>query len=72
MEGLVQEVLAAWREAERVVAESTAGPERERATVAAIRLRELYYALIDEPDLQDPEALRAAIDRYRVRQTTET
>jgi hypothetical protein len=43
---LVAQVLAAWREAERVVAEHEPGtPDYEAAMVAELRLRDLYAEL---------------------------
>jgi len=45
---LLQVVLSAWREAERVAAERSEGSQEHKASlVAAERLRELYGELLD-------------------------
>jgi hypothetical protein len=66
MNGLVAEVLAAWREAERVADQTSAGPEHDRATFAAERLRDVYHELVNAPDGSDGAELHEAIERFRV------
>lgn len=62
MQRLLQVVLSAWREAERVAAERSEGSqEHEAALVAAERLRGLYGELIESAKADhDAAALEAA------------
>ncbi len=47
MQGMVSDVLAAWRQAVRVREESTPGsPEHEVAVLVAEQLRELYHHVL--------------------------
>lgn len=65
MNTLIAEVLAAWREAERLATTADAQQDRERARVAASRLRDLYQEL-DGQELVDESTLRTALERFRV------
>ena len=62
MQRLLQVVLSAWREAERVAAERPEGSqEHDAALVAADRLRDLYGELIESARADDDTpALEAA------------
>jgi len=56
MRTLVSETLAAWRHAERVLAQSEVGsPDHETARMAAAELRDLYQLLTERTGL-DPAA----------------
>lgn len=56
MRTLVAETLAAWRQAERVLAESEVGsPDHETAQMAVTELRDLYHRLTERTGL-DPGA----------------
>jgi hypothetical protein len=56
MRTLVAETLAAWRQAERVLAQSDAGsPDHETAQMAVTQLRDLYQRLTERTGL-DPAA----------------
>jgi hypothetical protein len=72
MNRLVAEVVAAWREAERVVRESPDGPERDEAIFAALRLRELALRLAEGPESADTASLEALVERYSVHPSPST
>lgn len=61
MQRLLQVVLSAWREAERVASERSEGSqEHEAALIAADRLRSLYGELIESARADDDAAALAA------------
>ena len=64
MQRLLQVVLTAWREAERVAGERPDGTrEHEAALVAAERLRHLYGELVESAKADDDQAaLRRAAE----------
>jgi hypothetical protein len=67
MQALVREVLAAWRQAERVASEHAPGtPEHRAAEVAVERLRLLYIDLVDGDALLDPAAVEALLAKFRL------
>ncbi len=70
MQGLISEVLAAWREAERVVTEHPEGPDHDRAVLAVEQLRALYAELTSGAGGQ-PDSLRARLEAIRVRRRPE-
>jgi hypothetical protein len=58
---LLQVVLSAWREAERVASERSEGSqEHEAALVAADRLRSLYGELVESARADEDDAALAA------------
>jgi len=68
MQGLVAEVLAAWREAERVASEHPTGPEHDAAQFAVDRLRTLYFELTSgRPGHESDNEARALLERARLR-----
>jgi hypothetical protein len=66
MRALVQEGLAAWREAERVAAERPDGPEHDAAVRSAERLRDLYAELTTEHGYADDD-VRSMLESARIR-----
>ena len=67
MQALVREVLAAWREAERVATEHAPGtPEHAAAQLAVQRLRLLYIDLVDGSALSDPASAEALLAKVRL------
>jgi hypothetical protein len=67
MQALVREVLAAWREAERVALEHAPGTlEYKTAHFAVERLRLLYIDLVDGDALMDPAAVAALLGQLRL------
>lgn len=66
MQGLIAEVLAAWREAERVAGEHPSGTIHDEAVIAALKLRELYQELVKNAEAADAEAARRALDQLRL------
>jgi hypothetical protein len=67
MQALVREVLAAWRDAERVASEHAPGmPEHRAAQVAVERLRLLYIDLVDGDALSDPDSAVALLASIRL------
>jgi hypothetical protein len=67
MQALVREVLAAWREAERVATDHAPGtPEHRVAQVAVERLRVLYIDLVDGDALLDPAAVAVLLAELRL------
>ena len=51
---LIEDVLAAWREAERLAEHAESAQDRDLAVVAAARLRELYQELERQPAHPSP------------------
>lgn len=67
MQALVREVLAAWREAERVAMEHPTGsPEHAAAIRAARRLQGLYRDLTADAPTIDADAVQVALARTRL------
>jgi hypothetical protein len=79
MRTLVADTLSAWRQAERVLAQSDPGsPDYEAARMAALELRDLYQRLTQQTGI-DPDAApssedadRDVLDRIRGDLETET
>ena len=72
MQALVREVLAAWREAERIASNHAPGtPEYRVAQVAVERLRLLYIDLVDGDALLDPDAVEVLLAKFRLRPMAE-
>jgi hypothetical protein len=70
---LVQETLAAWREAERLAGDAEAGSVRQRRMlVAAGQLRQLYRDLTRSRDEPDAETSRERLAASRSILATET
>jgi hypothetical protein len=68
MQTLVRDVLAAWRDAERLSTEAAMDAPRQVAAAAAVtRLRALYLSATSmrEPTDPDPRALRDLLDEIR-------
>ena len=65
MQRLLQVVLSAWREAERVASERSEGSQEHKAAlVAADRLRGLYSELIESAEADDDAAALEAVKTF--------